>query len=119
MLNGGYSHHYDKVGTLLGGPSTNTDARRFSTEKMKAWHVGRWPVRKQPDAQIPGDKIVSLDTALTVEHFPTRQSVERHRKLGVWPGGQAPFFARLKPIPDRVFSVVFSGKADVRVKPSP
>ena len=66
MLIGGYSHHYDKVGTVLGGHLKNTDGRGFSTEKMKVWHVCRWSVCKRPDAQIlDGKKCVPRHSTLS------------------------------------------------------
>ena len=78
ILIGGYSHHYDKVGTFFGAPSHIIDGLMFSTKKMKVWHVGRLFATNSQMLQSLIKRNVSLDTASTVEHFPLCQSVEWH-----------------------------------------
>ena len=86
MLIGGYSHHYDKVGTVLGGHLKNTDGRGFSTEKMKVWHVCRWSVCKRPDAQIlGGKKCVPRHSTLSRTFF---QQGTASNDTGDWACGQ-------------------------------
>ena len=76
ILIGGYSHHYDKVGTFFWWSFAQHRRPNVLDEKDEGLACWQVVFAKSQMLQSLIKINVSLDTASTVEHFPLCQSVE-------------------------------------------